>query len=489
MRSILDSILADHYQLANFLPNVTEVNSLGNAYPAENLNSLYVPFLGQSNGQYMSKVFDPYKPGAVANDDSGAIILERELSNLLGDEVFTSDTWETNFAVGGSKVNGSGSSQKDSHVWWYLDRNQPGGALKQAEKGLKDWFTEQGAQPTDEVAIIWSQGESDIGDVSSGKDEAREEYKQSTVAVFDYLRNSLDFAEIKFYLVPTGRLQETGAANRGFAEKTIATMKRGVDILREVQSEIALERDDVQLAPDYADLNMVYEEGLVYGKSYDFDYQKWSTDFLHLGHDGLKVNGDRLAQYIAVDRGASNVISFTDSFGDRADSISLTRDGLLDLNISANASSGLIQGTDLPDVIVGTLAADEITGGAGNDVIIASLGKDLLTGGAGNDVFFYDPAVYPDVTPHADRIDDFTIGSDRLDVSELLKLSNYTGSDPVADAYVTVVPLDETSLEVRFDADGAGVQPAASLAILDNIDSVKFEAEFAQQLITTPTEF
>ena len=489
MRSIVESILADHYQLANFLPNLTEVDSLGNAYPAENLNSLYVPFLGQSNGQYMSKVFDPYQPGAVANDDSGAIILERELSNLLGTEVFTSDTWETNFAVGGSKVNGNGDYQDDSTVWWYPEEERPGGALKRAEQELDDWFTELGAQPTDEVAIIWSQGESDIGDVSSGTSEAREQYKESTVAVFDYLRDRLDFAEIKFYLVPTGRLQETGAANRGFAEKTIATMQRGVDILRELQSEIALERDDVQLAPDYADLNMVYEEGLVYGDSYDFDYQKWSTDFLHLGHDGLKVNGDRLAQYIAVDRGASNVISFTDSFGDPADSISLTRDGLLDLNISANPSSGLIQGTDLPDVIVGTLAADEITGGAGNDVIIASQERDLLTGGAGNDVFFYDPLVYPDTASHADRLVDFTIGSDRLDVSELLKLSNYAGSDPIADGYVMVVPLNETSIEVRFDPDGAGVQPAASLATLDNIDPVRFKAEFADQIIITPTEF
>ena len=167
---------------------------------------------------------------------------------------------------------------------------------------------------------------------------------------------------------------------------------------------------------------MVYEEGQLYGESYDDDYYEWSTDFLHLGHDGLKVNGDRLAQYIAVDRGVSNVISFTDSFGNPADSISLSRDGLLDLNISANAK-GLIEGTDLPDVLVGTLAADEIVGGGGNDVIIASQGRDVLTGGTGSDVFFFDPLVYPNPASHGDRILDFELGSDRLDVSELLQLS------------------------------------------------------------------
>ena len=49
-------------------------------------------------------------------------------------------------------------------------------------------------------------------------------------------------------------MQATGAANSGLSEQAIASMNQGVDIVREVQSEIALERDDVQLAPDYSDL-------------------------------------------------------------------------------------------------------------------------------------------------------------------------------------------------------------------------------------------
>ena len=489
MQFIKEGIFSGRYHLLNS-SNTTEENLVNDADLDANRSKLYVPFLGQSNGQYMSKVFAPYQPGSLANEDSGAIILERELTNLVSEEVITSDTWETNFALGGSKVNGNGYYQpNDSMVWWYPEPSQPGGTLKQAEQRLNSWFADSGAQPTDEVAIIWSQGESDVGDVASGNSEARSKYKQSTLAVFDYLRDRLNFTEIKFYLVPTGRLQETGAANEGFAEQTIAAMQNGMAIIREVQSEIALERDDVQLAPDYRDLNMVYEEGLVYGESYDFDYEKWSTDLWHLGHDGLKVNGDRLAQYIAVDRGVSNIISFTDSFGNAADSISLSRDGLLDLNISSNPSSGLIQGTDLPDVLVGTLAADEIAGGDGNDVIIASQGKDVLTGGMGNDVFFYDPLVYPDLTAHGDRIIDFAVGSDRLDISELLKLSNYVGDNPIADGYVKVVNLDSTSLEVKFDSDGVGLQPSETLAIIENIDPMKFETELERQLIITPTEF
>ena len=245
----------------------------------------------------------------------------------------------------------------------------------------------------------------------------------------------------------------------------------------------------MHLAPDYSDLNMVYEEGLVYGDSYDADYSEWSTDVWHLGRDGLKVNGDRLAQYIAVDRGESNVISFTDSFGNPAESISLARNGLLDLNISADASSDLIQGTDLPDVIVGSLSADEIVGGEGNDVIIASQGVDTLTGGAGSDVFFYDPLTYEDLAAHGDRILDFELNSDRLDVSELLEQANYTGSDPIADGYIKAVPLGIDSLRIRLDTDGTGELPASTIAIMENVDPTAFQTELAEQLIVTLTEF
>ncbi len=155
---------------------------------------------------------------------------------------------------------------------------------------------------------------------------------------------------VTFYLVPTGRVQAEGAANRGLSESAIEAMGQGAAIIREVQSEIALERDDVQLAPDYSDLNMIYEEGQIYGDSYDQDYAIWSTDFWHLGHDSLQVNGDRIV--------------------------------------------------------------------------------------------------------------DFEVGSDRLDLSELLILSGYEGSDPFGDGYITVVSSGQNSLEVLFDPDGAGAQPS-----------------------------
>ena len=446
-------------------------------------SDLFVPFLGQSNAEFMSIVYDPYRPGLTSNETSGAIILDRDLTNITGSNVITSDSPETNFAVGGSKVNGNGYYQDYNYVWWYPDENRAGGALLAAEQGLKQWLADNGAQPSDEIAIVWAQGESDVGDISPENPESKEKYKQSTIAVFDYLQNNLGYEDITFYVVPTGRVQEEAAANVGLNPQEINSINLGIELVREAQSEIALERDDVQLAPDYADLLMVYEEGQIYGESYDQTYDRWSQDIWHLGHDGLQVQGSRLAQYIALDRGENNIISFTDSFGNPAESISLRREGILDLNIDANPSQGTIAGTDNPDLIVGTQGADEVIGGAGNDVIIGALGVDTLTGGSGDDVFFYQSL------GESDRILDFEPDRDRLDVSELLNSAGYGGADPIADGYIAANSLSDSSLEVLFDVDGAGAQPATSLAVLENTNVANFQTNIYDQFIFSPVEF
>ena len=376
-------------------------NSLENInfFNKELSGTLFVPFLGQSNARYMSLVYDPYRPDMSDNDISGAMVLEQELTNLIDKDIVTSDSLETNFAIGGSKIQGDNYLQDDSKVWWHPKQNLPGGALRSAETGLNSWLKEQQAQPTDEIAIIWSQGEADaIRNFSSTNPLVKEDYKQSTLAVFDYLSSNLGYADITFYIVPTGRFQQEAAVNRGWSSQIIDLVNEGTAIVREVQAEIALQRDDIQLASDYSDLNTVYEEGLIYGDSYDQYYASWSQDIWHLGHDGLKINGDRLAQYIAVDRGESNVISYTDSLGNPAESISLSRDALLDIKISDKISQGLIQGSNLPDVIVGTRVADEIAAGDGNDVIIPSQGVDTISSGAGQDIIFYDSLVYSNLT-------------------------------------------------------------------------------------------
>jgi Ca2+-binding RTX toxin-like protein len=460
-------------------------------FDAQPQANLFVPFLGQSNGQHMSFIYAPYQPGSTSNTTSGAIVLEQKLTESTNYNVVTNTGLETNFAVGGSQVNGNGYfRQDDSTVWWYPKEYRPGGALIRAEQGLRQWLVDNNVQTTDEIAIVWSQGESDVGNVDPSDPETAADYKQSTLAVFDYLKSAFGYyPNLTFYLMPTGRLQLEAAANSGLSPEEITYMNDSVTQIHALQAEIAIERDDVHLTPDYSDLNTVYEEGLLYGDSYDVSYDEWSQDFWHLGHDGLKVNGSRLAEYIALDQGQGNVISFTDSAGNPAESVSISRDGLLDIDIVGNPGSETIEGTDNPDVIVGTYGVDEISGKYGNDVIIAGQQLDVLAGGTGNDVFFFDPSIYADVAAHSDRIVDFSPGSDRLDLSEFLKLSGYTGNDPIADGYVVVNSLSPNSLEIKFDADGAGAQSANMIAILENVDSTAFQNDLNSQFIFVPIDF
>ncbi|WP_222861134.1 Ig-like domain-containing protein [Vibrio cholerae] len=92
-----------------------------------------------------------------------------------------------------------------------------------------------------------------------------------------------------------------------------------------------------------------------------------------------------------------------------------------------NASTGddQIRGTDDNDIILGHagndvldggLGDDVLYGGSGNDILIGGLGNDILTGGSGEDLFKW---VDGDLDGSRDRITDFTIGQDKIDLSEL----------------------------------------------------------------------
>jgi Ca2+-binding RTX toxin-like protein len=76
------------------------------------------------------------------------------------------------------------------------------------------------------------------------------------------------------------------------------------------------------------------------------------------------------------------------------------------LNFGAVTLTGIVS-------IDGGAGIDTITGSAGNDLIIGGTGNDTLTGGAGADTFRYGAGA------GADRINDFVIGTDRIDLRDL----------------------------------------------------------------------
>ncbi len=75
------------------------------------------------------------------------------------------------------------------------------------------------------------------------------------------------------------------------------------------------------------------------------------------------------------------------------------------------------------DMIYATGGRDTITGTVGADFICGGPGADTCAGGTGNDTF-----VFTSVRDSGDIITDFTIGSDKLDVADLLRSMGVTSS-------------------------------------------------------------
>ncbi|RAK59711.1 hypothetical protein DJ021_07790 [Phenylobacterium hankyongense] len=93
--------------------------------------------------------------------------------------------------------------------------------------------------------------------------------------------------------------------------------------------------------------------------------------------------------------------------------------------------------------------ADSLVGGAGDDTLVAGQGPDALTGHGGADVF-----TFKDLPWNAGHSTDFTLGADRLDLTALFQASGYTGSNPMADGYVSLQSDGADGTEVYYDTDG-----------------------------------
>lgn len=110
-------------------------------------------------------------------------------------------------------------------------------------------------------------------------------------------------------------------------------------------------------------------------------------------------------------------------------------------------------GSDFNDHLTGDEEANSLNGGLGNDVLIGGLGNDTLIGGAGNDTFKW----LAGDSGH-DRVSDFSVGADTLDLSKLLQ-SLSAGADSLDDFLhfkVSGSGADRVStIEVGFGSDSA----------------------------------
>ncbi|SYZ81465.1 iron-regulated protein FrpC [Vibrio paracholerae] len=134
-----------------------------------------------------------------------------------------------------------------------------------------------------------------------------------------------------------------------------------------------------------------------------------------------------------------------------------------EVNIAAtssfNASTGddQIRGTDNNDIILGHagndvldggLGDDVLYGGSGNDILIGGLGSDILTGGSGEDIFKW---VDGDLDGSTDRITDFKIGEDKIDLSDLFSDPTNTLDDLLKSETIKVTENSEIVINNGHD--------------------------------------
>ncbi|MBJ9978282.1 type I secretion C-terminal target domain-containing protein [Pseudomonas sp. S75] len=112
-------------------------------------------------------------------------------------------------------------------------------------------------------------------------------------------------------------------------------------------------------------------------------------------------------------------------------------------------------GSDFDDRLFGNDAGNRLEGGKGNDLLVGGGGDDVLIGGPGNDTLTggsgHDTFVWQQGDTGHDRVTDFTPGSDRLDLSQLLQGENATAAS-----------LDDY---LHFRVSGSGASVVSTLEV------------------------
>jgi hypothetical protein len=148
-----------------------------------------------------------------------------------------------------------------------------------------------------------------------------------------------------------------------------------------------------------------------------------------------------------------------------------------DRNDTSLYQANAFRSSDHDPILVGLNfgnTSDPITGTTGNDVITATPGAKTLTGGAGNDQF-----VYNSIRDAGTTISDFTVGSDRIVLTNLLDSlvgGNYNGN-AIDDGYVRVVQGSGNTASSSFiEIDRDGTSGAAIFRPFIQVENISLTA-------------
>ncbi|MBA1242803.1 M10 family metallopeptidase C-terminal domain-containing protein [Pseudomonas japonica] len=171
------------------------------------------------------------------------------------------------------------------------------------------------------------------------------------------------------------------------------------------------------------DVEIRIQSGDISAPSSDPDYAVKVRDNIIVGeqpyHSGLYASG---SGYIQV---FDNVASGDDFFGDIVgvdEPYGRARGNTEFVHIRGTSQGDVLNGDLTRDILQGNAGADRLLGAGNDDVLVGGAGADQLSGGAGSDVFRFtalNDSYRTATQSHADRVLDFDLRADRLDLTAL----------------------------------------------------------------------
>lgn len=186
----------------------------------------------------------------------------------------------------------------------------------------------------------------------------------------------------------------------------------------------------------------------------------------HAGRTGVRV-ADLGGGTLAGGRGASTLVGRDGDdrlLGNVGDDRLAGGGG--DDRLQGNAGSDVLFGGAGDDRLLGGAGDDVLDGGAGDDVLAGGQGFDVVTGGYGADRFVLGAG------PDYDRIADFELDGDVLDLSALLGGVAVTAGN--FGDYVRVTPLGPTELTGFVEVDPDGANGPATWQVVAQLDGAPF---------------
>ena len=136
------------------------------------------------------------------------------------------------------------------------------------------------------------------------------------------------------------------------------------------------------------------------------------------GGDGIDIARYNNSYVGVVVNLATNVNTGGFAQGDTLVNIENIYGSTHDDNITGDDQNNFLYGYYGDDIINGGAGDDTISSGSGSDIMNAGEGSDIMWGGSGSDTFVYS-GLSESIDTRVDTIKDFSIGEDKIDLSDL----------------------------------------------------------------------